>query len=123
MLILIPSNLLSCYFNLEPHPPPENVHLSSVDSKSLTFSWNPVINSSCQALSYSITSRNCGICPTTSTGVSVTCVSVPVDGSVCLFQVQTIVCHNNHGPLSASVPVELTGEFVASLEAINYCTY
>ena len=73
----------------------------------LTFSWNPV---SCLAILYNITSRNCGVCPTITTEAFATCVDVPVDGSVCLFQVQTTVCNNSHGPLSSSVPITLTGE-------------
>ena len=71
------------------------------------------MNSSCHVLAYSITSRNCGVCPTNTSDTSVTCFNVPVDSSVCLFQVQTTVCNNNHGPLSISVPVTLTGEFMA----------
>jgi hypothetical protein len=62
---------------------------------------------------YNIISVNCGVCPTITTDTSVTCTSVSVDGSTCLFQVQTTVCNNNHGPLSTSVPIALTGEFMA----------
>ena len=107
--------LLYC-FKLEQPPPPDNVHLSSVGSRTLTFSWNPV-NSSCHALScmYSINSVNCGVCPTITIDTSAICVSVSVDGSVCLFQVQTTVCNNNHGPLSTGVPIVLLGELMASL--------
>ena len=106
--------------NIEPLPPPDNIHLSSVDSKTLTFSWNPVTNNSCHALSYSITSRDCGACPTITHDTFATCVNVPVDDSVCLFQVQTTVCNNNHGPLSSSVPITLTGEvYIPGIKSTN----
>ena len=77
------------------------------------------MNSSCHALTYSIASSNCGVCPSTIIDTSVTYFNVPVDGSVCLFQVQTTVCNNNHGPLSTSVSVRLTGESMASLKSTN----
>lgn len=112
MFDAFPLLLLCCiYFNLEKHPPLDNVHLSSVNSRSLTFNWNPV-NSSCHFLGYSIVSRRCGVCPTNTADTSVTCHNVPVDGLVCMFQVQTTICNNNHGPLSTSVPVTLKGEFM-----------
>ena len=106
---------------IEQHSPPDNVHLSSVDSRSLTFSWNPV-NSSCHtALAYGIASRSCGICPNITTDTFATCVNVPVDGSVCLFQVQTTVCNDNHGPLSlsTSVTVTLTGDFIITWKIVH----
>ena len=65
---------------------------------------------SCHALTYGTASSNCGVCPI---NASATCTSVPVDGSACLFHVQTTVCDNNHGPLSTSVSIALTGEFMA----------
>ena len=99
-----------CVF-LELHPPPDNVHLGSVTSRALTFNWNSV-NTSCHAFAYSIASTNCGVCPINTTDTSVTCVNVSADGSVCMFQVQTTVCNNNHGPLSTSVPITLKGEFI-----------
>ena len=51
---------------------------------------------------------------------SATCISVSVDGSVCLFQIQTTVYNNNHmhGLLSTSVPVIPLGELMGSLKIV-----
>ena len=98
---------------VEPYPPPDHVHLSSVGTRSLVFSWNPVNSTcSCHVLVYNIASSNCGICPTNTTGTSVTCVRVPIDGIECMFQVQTTVYSNIHGPLSMSVSVVFKGECI-----------
>lgn len=94
------------------YPSPDNVYLSDIGPRSLSFEWNPVITISCQAISYSIVASNCGVCPHNTTGTSVTCIGVSTDGSLCIFRVQTIVCTRMPGQMSDVVTVTLKGELL-----------
>ena len=76
-------------------PPPSELYLSTANfvSRGLTFRWSPVA-SDCPAIHYYIQTSHCGICPTTTNHTSVSCTDVPIDGSACIFAVQTVVCGN-----------------------------
>ena len=76
-----------------------------IESK-VVFNWSiPIPN--CHALLYSITSSNCGSCPTTSTDTNVTCTDVPMNGSVCRLHVQAVFCEGVNANTPDSVPWQL----------------
>jgi hypothetical protein len=69
--------------------------------KEFIFSWSPVA----PAIHYNILASNCGICPTTTNHTNVTCTDVSLNGTVCTFAVQAVVCGNITG--SASDPISI----------------
>ena len=88
-----------------PLPPPTYIDWSVDTVGNVTFKWTPV-TSECFTSSYSILTSNCGSCPTTTAHTAVTCASLPSDGSLCTFAIQTVVCGNITG--NTSDPVHLT---------------
>ena len=88
--------------------PPDKVHISGADlkSKSFTFSWSPVATD-CSTVHYKILASNCGSCPTNTTHTNVTCTSVPTDGRVCTFTIQTVVCETITGDTADKIKVTL----------------
>lgn len=66
--------------------PPTNIHLAQVSKNVLTFQWDSI----CTDLGYKIIAMNCGVCPNTTLGKSITCVvsnQLPND-SVCTLSVE-----------------------------------
>ena len=88
-----------------PLPPPTYIDWSVDTVGNVTFKWTPV-TSECFTSSYSILTSNCGSCPTTTAHTAVTCASLPSDGSLCTFAIQTVVCGNITG--NTSDPVHIT---------------
>ena len=86
---------------IDPYPPPEKLSLSSVnlDLRLTVFTWSP-ISTNCPAIQYKPLASNCGSCPATTNHTTITCIDVPVDGSVCTFAVQSVVCRNIGGNMS-----------------------
>ena len=76
-------------------------------SRQLSFNWSQAV-SECPYLDiyYNILASNCGSCPTTTNHTTVTCTDVPINGSMCTFAVQTVICENI-GNLSDLVNVVL----------------
>lgn len=107
---------------IEPLLPPENIHLASVNSTELIFSWN-LADLNCPSLYYGIQSINCGNCPNETDESLVYCSNFTVSNSItiCTFMVQTIICGNSDTPLvgnlssSESVAVNLTGIIILQL--------
>lgn len=82
------------------------ISLVSVESRQLKFRWSPVALE-CPEVHYTINASNCGICPTTTNHINVTCTDVPSDGSICTFALKTVVCGNIYGKMSEPVSVQL----------------
>ena len=83
---------LSSYWYAALFPLPDDISWTAIRSGELIFSWNTV-TSDCAAISYKISTTNCGNCPTNTTHTTVTCTDVPTDGSLCTFALQMLVCH------------------------------
>lgn len=94
----------------DPHPPPDNVHLSEVDVNQLVFAWDP-IQPACPAVEYIITSVNCGICPSATNNISITCaINNTSDTSMlCVLSVQTAGCGSPAGNSSNNITATLRG--------------
>ena len=76
-------------------------------SKQIIFTWSPI--SQCPDIHYNILASNCGNCPTISNHTNVTCTDVPIDSSVCLLAVQTVICENITGNVSDTIRIALKG--------------
>jgi hypothetical protein len=72
---------------------------ANLDLRLTVFNWNP-ISTHCPAIQYKIIASNCGNCPTITNHTTVTCTNVPIDGSMCTFAVQSVVCGNVSGNMS-----------------------
>ena len=79
--------------------PVHGVHLVDVGLHQLTFSWNMVLPN-CPAISYNLTTKNCGICESITAKTTVTCNELIIDGRVCTFAVTAVVCDNTEGAVS-----------------------
>ena len=95
-------------------PPPDRVYMSNADfvTGHLTFNWSSV-SPDCprSSIHYNILASNCGSCPTTTNHTTVTCTDVPIiNGSMCTFAVQTVVCGNITG--NRSVPIRVNTDTV-----------
>ena len=90
-----------------PFPPPSKFYISTADfvSKVFTFSWSPVAPECPAAIHYNILASNCGSCPTTTNHTTVTCTDVPINGSMCLFAIQAVVCENITGNTSDPIHI------------------
>ena len=72
----------------------------------IAFEWN-THPPNCRP-TYNIAASNCGSCPTTTNHTTVTCTDVPIiDGGMCMFAVQTVVCGGITGELSPHVSVDI----------------
>ena len=99
-------------FFADPFPPPKDIHFTEANASlsQLVFQWEPV-EPSCEAVHYLINASNCGHCPNVTNDTTVTCTGFSLDmyDQVCLFSVQTVVCHNIIGNESGNVQVTLRG--------------
>lgn len=70
---------------------PDNVNVTVVHQKTITFNWSFIPD--CTSVTYNISS-NCGSCPEASSNTSVTCSDwqQSMDESGCTFSVQSSVC-------------------------------
>ena len=95
----------------EPYPPPVDVSVRNIMPDQITFGWAQPSYMPCAALHYHISSSNCGRCPNnvTHTSHDVTCTDVVMDGSVCSFAVQAVVCDTIIGNVSIPAFVLLKG--------------
>ena len=76
----------------------------------MTFSWNPVRLSACEAVQYYILHTNCGICPNTTNVTIATCTDYNINHeNVCTFAIQSVVCSDVVGPMSNVTTVALKG--------------
>ena len=86
-----------------------SIYLMDINKHQMTFSWNPVRLSSCQAEHYTINSTNCGNCPTTTNVTTATCTDLPIsDESVCRFSVQSVICSDVVGAMN-NITITLKG--------------
>lgn len=93
------------------YPPPSGVHLESVQSNQLLFTWNEV-NAQCSSVRYIITAKNCGVCPRNTTNTSIICSISPQTRGECMFAVQTEICRSLIGERSKYVIVNLYGKYL-----------
>ena len=70
----------------------------------VVFSWTPLVTN---CFYYSITSSNCGSCPTTSTDTNITCTDVPMNSGVCRLYVQAVICGGMNITTPDPVPWQL----------------
>ena len=93
----------------------DNVHISAVDigSRQLGFTWSPAAPN-CLAIYYNILASNCGSCPTTTNHTTATCTDVPINGSMCLFMVQPVVCGYASGNSNYSLTIDSTKMFTGT---------
>ena len=91
--------------------PPHDVHLASIDTKKITFSWSPVL-SNC-SIGYRITSMDCIACPSFTLNTVVNCTVTTNrtnrQDQMCTFYVQSVICGNYTGNQHSSVTVKLKG--------------
>ena len=93
-------------FFTDHYPPPSGVHLESVESNQLLFTWNKV-TTQCPSIRYIISSKNCGICPKNTTNTSIICSIFPHTRGKCMFAVQTEICRSVVGERSEYILVNL----------------
>ena len=93
----------------ESYPPPEDIRLVDANSSQLTFQWSS-ISANCSAIHYYISASSCGHCPIKSNQTTATCTGMYVDGQVCRFSLQTVVCNDIFGNESTKVEVNLQGK-------------
>ena len=80
------------------------------NSSRLIFQWSSV-SPSFEAIHYLINaSDNCGHCPNITNTTTVTCHGVSLDGELCIFALQTVVCDDIIGNESRKVIVTLRGK-------------
>ena len=84
------------YISAEAFAPLSDVHIESIDSNQLVFTWSSV-NLKCPYIQYVITSINCGACPNITNITSVSClpsinILCELENHTCMFAVQTEVC-------------------------------
>lgn len=104
--------LLLCAHAIEPFPPPDDFHLSSIIlGGRLFFSWTAnEIYRNCSAISY-IYQTNCSTtCYFNSDGITISCSNITTVAYVCLFQLRTTICDNITGSPSNVVHVTLKGK-------------
>ena len=108
------------YDNSDLFPPPNNLHITTANfiSKTFTFSWNPV-SPGCPMVSYNIQASNCGSCPTTTNHTNITCTDIPINGSTCAFAVQSVICGNPPGNFSDLISVTTLNEDEISMISAN----
>ena len=103
---------------IEPIPPPSNIHLIDVAQTHLIFHWNQLTSDlqwagsgSCSSFVYNIIASNCGSCPNSTSSSFTTCINMTINGSTCLFAVETKVCGNIVGHTNNTISVFLDGRY------------
>lgn len=99
--------------NSDPFSPPQNIRLTGVKDSELIFSWNEA--GICPSLSYNIVSRNCGVCPNSTSATSVTCTNFTLTGTItlCALMIEAVICSEGMpivGFTNTSTVVNLTGK-------------
>ena len=94
---------------------------ADISSRQLVFNWSPVAPD-CPAIHYNILTSNCGSCPTTTTHTTAICTDVPIDGSVCMFALQTVVCGKIVGNSSETIEGMLKGLHILLLWKVTDCS-
>ena len=95
---------------IDPPPPPMDVYLMAINRHQMTFSWNPVRLSACEAVQYYTFHTNYGICPNSTNTTTATCTDYNISReSVCMFAVQSVTCYDVVGPMSNVTTVALKG--------------
>ena len=104
---------------------PDNIRVTDVKPKRLTFIWNDSVNlqqthsfSDTDSIVYNIISSNCGTCPNSTSSLSATCVDFIADGSVCSFALQAVVCAvgSRFSPISDPVKIQIKGIKLTNLQ-------
>ena len=88
-------------------------------SRKITFSWTTDCGTS--KLNYDILASNCGSCPTTTNHTNVTCTDVPTNNSVCIFNIQTVVCGNVTGQLSHPISATILNPTSFGIHSSDSC--
>ena len=98
--------------------PPISLYIIQIDlrEKEVTFNWDPVAPIDCPGIHYNILASNCGSCPTNTAHTTVTCTDVPMDGSLCIFALQTAVYRYSIGNISKSIEIQLKGDHQCVLQ-------
>ena len=94
------------FIHIDPLPPPNTLFISKADfiSRQITFRWSQaVIECTDLDVRYNILASNCGSCPTTTNHTSVTCTDMPINGGMCTFALQTVICGYITGNESAAI--------------------
>lgn len=101
-----------------------NIHLVDISAHQLTFNWS-IVTSNCSAVTYGITSSNCGRCPEYTSHNVASCYRTPIiyyyGQTQCYFSVRTNVCNNIVGDLSETLHVVLKGLFIHPNELKFVC--
>ena len=92
------------------NPSQFDAHVSDVSPTHITFTWNPVA-SDCSDVQYRLYTSNCGVCPIATVHTSVSCSHPIVDGRVCEFYAQSVVCGNITGNISNLATLTLKGKY------------
>ena len=104
--------IISMYFFIDPHPPPNGIHLEFIESNRLLFTWNKTNQSAkCSSIRYIITAKNCGVCPRNTTNTSIICSFSSNTHGNCMFAVSTEVCRSVVGERSEYIIVKLYGKY------------
>ena len=102
-------NTLMCPFAAA-YPPPDGIHLASINDGTLIFEWNP-ISSACAIIQYSVLS-NCGSChvDTNMTTASCSALQLSTNPANCTFAIRSVVCGNIFGNPSDPIVINLRGK-------------
>ena len=104
-------NYCCFFFNTDPAPSPDRITASFDHPGGITFKWDEV-DSGCDLVHYRFIASNCGTCSATNITTLYTtifCTNLTMDGRVCSFAVQTIVCNDVAGNVSEPIHVVLRG--------------
>ena len=95
---------------------------TDLDSKTISFTWNPFNISMCPVIPYNILASNCGSCPTTTNDTNATCTDVPADATYCSFALIPTICGGISPNLSILLDVHLKCiSHYLSLKYAYYC--
>lgn len=99
-------------FNTEPVWSPTDVHMSDISSIFITFSWSAVA-SDCRNIKYNLHAENCGICPIATVHTAVSCNNPVIDGRVCHFRAESVICGITAEDFSNLVTVTLKRKHIS----------
>ena len=97
--------------NSVPLSSPKTISLNDVSSDGqLIFSWSSVVQN-CPSIQYNVNTTDCGVCPDNTADTNLTCTTSNVSSieQMCSFSVQTVVCDNIAGEVSAPLTITLKG--------------